>query len=205
MKKELTKEVVRYSFVLIGVIIFGLVIYPGLYKYEKLDQRFPVKINRITGDAKILTIKGWQDADDYDHALDLFNEYKQQVIDAMEGQSESIRNNVMNSVMNSVWNELQHAKNEMVNSATSETTQPTYADGTSVFYSANNDKSSSKGEAAAIKIGLGDSKDTVKKSLGTPDHITNGGDTWYYGSAIISFNNGVVEGWNDQLGELHLK
>lgn len=201
MKKESSKIIIRYSFVLIGVIIFGLVIYPGLYKYEKLDQRFPVKINRITGDAKILTINGWQDADDYDHALDLFAEYKQQVIDAMEGQSESIRNNVMNSVLN----ELQNAKNEIVNAAPPETTQPTYADGTSVFYSANNDKSSSKGEAPAIKIGLGDSKDTIKKSMGTPDHITNGGDTWYYGSAIISFNNGVVEGWNDQLGELHLK
>ena len=109
MEKESSKIIIRYSFVLIGVIIFGLVIYPGLYKYEKLDQRFPVKINRITGDAKILTINGWQDADDYDHALDLFAEYKQQVIDAMEGQSESIRNNVMNSVLN----ELQNAKNEI--------------------------------------------------------------------------------------------
>ncbi|AIQ53806.1 hypothetical protein [Paenibacillus sp. FSL R7-0331] len=201
MQKEMYKEIIRYSFLLIGIIIFGLVIYPGLYKYEKLDQSFPVKINRITGDAKILTAKGWQDAGDYDYASALFAEYKQQVIDAMDGQSEIIKNDVMNSV----HNELENAKNEIANAAVPETKQPTYADGTSVFYSANNDKSSSRGEVAAIKIALGDSKDTVKKSMGTPDHITNGGDTWYYGSAIISFNNGVVEGWNDQLGELLLK
>ncbi|AIQ48317.1 hypothetical protein R70723_22180 [Paenibacillus sp. FSL R7-0273] len=201
MNKEMNKEIMRYSFILIGIIIFGLVIYPGLYKFEKLDQSFPVKINRITGDAKILTAKGWQDAGDYDYASALFAEYKQQVIDAMDGQSEIIKNDVMNSV----HNDLVKAKNEIINTMESNTSHPTYPDGTSVFYSANNHMSSSKSEALAIKIGLGDSKDTVKQSLGTPDHITNGGDTWYYGSAIISFNNGVVEGWNDQLGELLLK
>lgn len=129
MQKEMYKEIIRYSFLLIGIIIFGLVIYPGLYKYEKLDQSFPVKINRITGDAKILTAKGWQDAGDYDYASALFAEYKQQVIDAMDGQSEIIKNDVMNSV----HNELENAKNEIANAAVPETKQPTYADGTSVF------------------------------------------------------------------------
>jgi hypothetical protein len=32
----------------------------------------------------------------------------------------------------------------------------------------------------------------------------NSGDTWFYGSAMVNYKNGVVEGWNDPQSELHL-
>ena len=203
MKKELTRDVIRYSFIPISIIVFGLVIYPGLYKYDKLDQSLPVKINRITGDTKILTLNGWQDANDYDYALNLFSEYKQQVIDAMQEQSFSIKKSVMDSVLI----ELENAKNQIINTANSEEINPTYADGTSVFDSVRdrNDKNKLNSDSELLNFGLGDTKETVKKSMGTPSSIINNGDTWFYGSSMVNFKEGVVEGWNDPLNELHLR
>ncbi|CAH1055094.1 hypothetical protein [Paenibacillus pseudetheri] len=203
MKKELTRDVIRYSFIPISIIVFGLVIYPGLYKYDKLDQSLPVKINRITGNTKILTLNGWQDANDYDYASNLFYEYKRQVIDAMEEQNDSIKNSVMDSVLI----ELENAKNQIINTANSEEINPTYADGTSVFNSVRDrsDKNKLNSDSELLNFGLGDTKETVKKSMGTPSSIINSGDTWFYGSSMVNFKEGVVEGWNDPLNELHLR
>lgn len=44
---------------------FGVLVWPGLYHYDKLDQKLPVKINRITGDTQVLTSKGWMKLGDY--------------------------------------------------------------------------------------------------------------------------------------------
>lgn len=203
MKKEFIKDLMKYSIIPISIIAFGLTIYPGLYKYDKLDQSLPVKINRITGETKILTLKGWQDANDYDHAVDLFAEYKQQVIDAMLGQNESIKNSVMNSVLN----ELENAKNEIINTSNHEEPNPTYADGTSVFQSVRNrdNKNDSTSEEELLRFGLGDTKETVQKSMGTPSSIINGGDTWFYGTSMVNFKGDIVEGWSDLSNNLNLK
>lgn len=50
--------------VLLCFIIFATLIYPTAYYYTSLkisDSEFPVKINRITGEAKMLTTNGWRD------------------------------------------------------------------------------------------------------------------------------------------------
>lgn len=197
------KYIIRYSCVPISIIVFGLAIYPGLYKYDKLDQSLPVKINRITGDTKILTLNGWQDANDYDYALDLFSEYKQQVIDAMQKQNDSI----VDSVLNSVSVELEKAKDEILNTNTTKTINPTYEDGTSVFDADRTELNInfSNDDANVLKFGLGDTKETVKKSMGTPSSIINSGDTWFYGSSMVNFKEGIVEGWNDLSNKLNLK
>ncbi|AET60284.1 hypothetical protein HPL003_17700 [Paenibacillus terrae HPL-003] len=63
------KGISLYPFVLASIALFGLFIYPTLYKYDKLDQKYPVMINRLTGEAKILTQDGWQNTPNIDSAL----------------------------------------------------------------------------------------------------------------------------------------
>ncbi len=46
------------------IIVFGTFVYPGIYKYEKLEQNYPVKINRFTGHTKILTSNGWYEVEE---------------------------------------------------------------------------------------------------------------------------------------------
>jgi len=53
----------------------------------------------------------------------------------------------------------------------------------------------------------GSSKEHVKKIMGTPTSLTNGGDTWWYtNSAWVSFNKeGKVESWYDYNGQLKVR
>ncbi len=55
----LKNRVISFLMAVILIIVFGIFIYPGIYKYDKLRQNMPVKINRLTGDTKVLTITGW--------------------------------------------------------------------------------------------------------------------------------------------------
>lgn len=49
--------------IIIGVIIVlvGIFVWPGIYKYDKMNQKWPVRINRITGTAEVLYQSGWQE------------------------------------------------------------------------------------------------------------------------------------------------
>lgn len=49
---------------LLCIIIFAVFIFPTPHYYTTLkisSNEFPVKINRITGEAKMLTTNGWRD------------------------------------------------------------------------------------------------------------------------------------------------
>lgn len=63
---KMKKELIRYFFILLLLVFVSLFIYPTLYKYDKLDQKYPVKINRITGKTNVLGLKGWVVVGDYD-------------------------------------------------------------------------------------------------------------------------------------------
>lgn len=54
------KIVIRYLAITIIVVLFGVFIYPTMYKYDKMDQKWPVRINRITGKTEVLNQAGWQ-------------------------------------------------------------------------------------------------------------------------------------------------
>lgn len=52
---------------LLCFIIFSALIYPTPHYYTSLKtngDEYPVKINRITGEAKLLTLNGWMEMDD---------------------------------------------------------------------------------------------------------------------------------------------
>jgi len=61
MTKDRKNILLIFAGVIVCIIVFGIFVYPGAYKYDKLDQSFPVKINRFTGYTQIMTYDGWQE------------------------------------------------------------------------------------------------------------------------------------------------
>ena len=53
--------------VIVGSLIFGVFIWPTMYRYDRLkwgDKEYPVRINRLTGhSATFVGSRGWVDAD----------------------------------------------------------------------------------------------------------------------------------------------
>lgn len=81
------------SFLMSGILIvlFGIFIYPGVYKYDKLNQNLPVKINRFTGSTQVLSTAGWK-------SLDSTKTSNSEVISPIARQSVETQNVVENSM-----------------------------------------------------------------------------------------------------------
>lgn len=214
MWKPKIQQIFKYVLIIICIVAFGIFIYPGIYKYDKLDQKFPVLINRITGETKILFSDSWSTVGNIDAKLSEFESYKNEILEAINSQNEQIKE----SVIESVQAELDHGRKQLISETASEP-NPTYEDGTSVFDAVRNrdrgtesasefiasSKEASISSIGITKFGLGDTKETVKKSMGTPSSIINDGDTWFFGSSIVNFDNGIVIGWVDPLNALSLE
>lgn len=41
------------------ILFIALFVWPGMYKYDKMDQKWPVRINRLTGETEVLIPEGW--------------------------------------------------------------------------------------------------------------------------------------------------
>ncbi len=53
-------RLISFGMAIVVIIVFGIFIYPGIYKYDKLNQNLPVKINRFTGETQVLYNDGWK-------------------------------------------------------------------------------------------------------------------------------------------------
>ncbi|MDH6371716.1 hypothetical protein M2444_003515 [Paenibacillus sp. PastF-3] len=214
MWKPKIQQIFKYVFIIICIVAFGIFIYPGIYKYDKLNQKFPVLINRITGETKILFSDSWSTVGNIDAKLGEFESYKNEILEAINSQNEQIKERIIESVQA----ELDHGRKQLITETASEP-NPTYEDGTSVFDAVRNrdrgtesasefiasSKEASISSIGITKFGLGDTKETVKKSMGTPSSIINDGNTWFFGSSIVNFDNGIVIGWVDPLNALSLE
>lgn len=191
------------------IVAFGIFVYPTLYKYDKLDQKYPVMINRITGETKVLTGNGWSAAGDYNRAAEKMKEYKDQIMDEISLQRENIKNETINELRNEI------------NGLVSE--ELAGIDLSQVI--TQNEESYDKYDAYREAIGIptigdtveeeytgeyfsqGDSTDKVKEIMGTPDRIT-GSDLfqiWTYGNSSVSFKEGLVSGFNNTDNNLHVE
>lgn len=214
MKREWINTGIKYLVVLIGICAFGIFIYPGIYKYDKLDQKYPVMINRITGETKVLYGDAWSTVGNVDAQMSKFIEYKEGIEATLDIQSSQIKRDVLAEITN----QLEEAKNSIIADASS-TVEKQSAE--SFFAEVRNrDDSSDQNsdldasfelrkqeleELSKIYFGLDDTKETVKKSMGTPSTIMNNGNTWFFDSAVVNFENDKVVGWNDPLNVLKLK
>lgn len=98
------KEIVRYSAILILVILIGLFVYPTVYKYDKLEQKYPVRINRITGNTEVLRNNGWIDVDATQSEID---KVRSEVDTDFKEFKKQLTQEVINSVKTDVVNSLQ--------------------------------------------------------------------------------------------------
>lgn len=42
------------------VLLLGIFVWPTMYRYDKLNMKYPVRINRLTGATQVLYPDGWQ-------------------------------------------------------------------------------------------------------------------------------------------------
>ncbi|MEK3717974.1 hypothetical protein [Paenibacillus sp. FSL R7-0333] len=208
------KEILKYFIVILCICAFGVFIYPGLYRYDKLDQKYPVMINRITGETKVLYGDIWSSVGNVDNQMSKFIEYKEGIEATLDIQSDKIKRDVLTEITK----QLEEAKNSVISEA-KKTTEKQSAD--SFFADVRNrdsDEVTETGEefierrrkelsesSGTTLFGLGDTKETVKLSMGTPSTIMNNGNTWFFDSATVNFENNLVVGWNDPLNVLKLE
>ncbi|MBY9081548.1 hypothetical protein KIH86_26130 [Paenibacillus sp. HN-1] len=127
MEKELRRAVLA----LLIIALFGLLIYPGLYKYDKLEGKYPVRMNRITGETKILREDGWvkEGADVANTAGDAKGQQ------ATKQDLAALRDEIRSELLQEMQSKLNQAKADWI--ASKSPTGPVYEDGTSVLPSPN--------------------------------------------------------------------
>jgi hypothetical protein len=212
MWKNYLRKGIKYIFVLICICAFGIFVYPGLYRYDKLVQKYPVMINRITGETKVLYGDTWSTVGDVDAQMSKFIEYKEGIEATLDIQSNKIKQDVLNEITD----KLEEAKNKVIAEANSavekQSTESVFADVRNRDASTNTETGEEYLERrrkelaeSSATFGLGDSKETVKLSMGTPSSIMNNGNTWFFKSASVNFENNLVVGWNDPLNVLNLE
>ncbi|MCP1134383.1 hypothetical protein NKT34_13845 [Paenibacillus polysaccharolyticus] len=180
------KKYIIYLVIPLSILLFGLFVYPTLYKYDKLDQKKPVMINRITGEAKILTSEGWVESGQYESAAKEMRTYR----DEINARIDSLSDEVRDKVLSSISDDIQALKEEATQAAVAQIEQ----------------EEISKAEIKKFK--KGSTMSEVEESMGTADQVSSvipGEETWFYGGSIIYFKDGSVTGWRNLAGNLNLE
>ena len=186
----IVKRLLSGVMVLLSVIFFGIFIYPGIYKYDKLAQNYPVKINKITGTTQILRGDGWQTIEDRKETLietpkeSEMQALRNELYSALQKDRESVKNDIINEIKNDIISkvqvELNAVKDEITEYKKFETDPDNY-------------------------FTIGSTKDEVKKIMGSPtsiDKLMN--EVWWYDVSYITFENGKVSAYSNN-GNLRVK
>lgn len=180
------KKYIIYLLVPVSVVLFGLFVYPTLYKYDKLDQNKPVMINRLTGETKILTSEGWVDSGQYETASEEMRAYRDEIMVRIDSLSDEVRDKVLDSISE----DIQALKEEATQAAMVEIEQE-------------------KQQLEEIKtFKKGSTMEEVEASMGTADQVSAiipGEETWFYGGSLVYFKDGSVTGWRNLANNLNLE
>lgn len=187
--RYMKKEYVRYGTLLIAIILFGLFVYPTLYRYDKLDQNLPVKINRITGATYVLHGLEWKKVSN-EPAVDEVEQIKNDIYTKLEQDRSEVKDEIINEIKQQIIDEVTKGVQDKLD----ETMQAI-----EVYKETKTDPSKS--------FTIGSTKNEVKEIMGTPDSISKAGpyETWMYGLSTITFENGKVSGWHDLEDNLSTK
>jgi hypothetical protein len=175
MRKGATmkKDIIRYSALIIIVLIVAIFIYPTLYRYDKLNQKIPVRINRITGTAAMLDTDGWKEMKSDTPQPTEMEAFKSQVESQINADRERIKSQLKTEIKQEILQEI----NNDINAYKQNQLDP------------NN------------YFGQGSTMDEVKKIMGTPTSVTKSDftkqETWFYGSSSVTFKNGKVDEWSE--------
>lgn len=182
------KELIRYFAITLVVILVGFFIYPTMYRYDKFDQKIPVRINRVTGKTEFLSLSGWQLAaatptptpaqisklvvstpspspsPELTYKGETFNQYYERASNNLNpGQSKPTR-----GAMFIEWEQARLGLSDRL------------VDPIDYFT-------------------VGSTKDEVRKVMGVPTSISvySTGDDWYYDTSVINFDK------NDKVKSYH--
>lgn len=179
------KKYIIYLVIPVSILLFGLFVYPTMYKYDKLDQKKPVMINRITGEAKILTSEGWIESGQYESAANEMRSYRDEINSRIDSLSDEVRDKVLSSISD----DIQALKEEATLAAVAQIEQEEV-------------------QLSEIKrFKKGSTMSEVEESMGTADSIIATGpfETWYYGMSTVKFEDGKVNGWSNNGNNLNLE
>ena len=181
------------------IIAFGIFVYPTMYKYDKLDQSMPVMINRITGDTKILTEDGWENAGDYKRAAKEMEEYKDQIMKEISLQRENIKNETIKALYDEI--DAIGEKQDAIDTTLVEVEETDQEDEapTLIEYLQNGEPETDPADLEKGYFEVGDTKETVESVMGKPDSISSAGnfEVWSYDFSSVKFQNGVVNGYSN--------
>lgn len=179
------KKYILYLLVPVSIVLFGLFVYPTLYKYDKLDQNKPVMINRLTGETKILTSEGWVKSGQYESAAKEMQAYKDEIMIRVDSLSDEVRDKVLESISN----DIQALKDEATQVAVAEIEQENIQ------------------QAEIKRFKKGSTMEEVEESMGTADSVSKVGpfETWNYGFSVVKFEDGKVSGWENRGNNLNLE
>lgn len=182
-------DYLKYGTILIVAVLILSFVYPTIYRYDKYDQKIPVRINRITGKAEMLFLNGWAAATSTPtpqttekplktaspspsptpipiYNGETFSQYYDRVIKEIPGDSAPSRNTLFfrwERARLGLLDKLMDPKDYFT---------------------------------------IGSTKEDVKKVMGPPTSIDSYFDTWYYDTSTITFSNGKVKEYHDSLNKL---
>lgn len=180
------KKYILYFLIPVSIVLFGLFVYPTLYKYDKLNQKEPVMINRLTGETKILTSEGWVKSGQYESAAKEMQAYKDEIMIRIDSLSDEVRDKVLESI----GDDIQALKDEATQAAVAQIEQEELQ------------------QAEIKKFKKGSTMEEVEASMGTADQVSSiipGEETWFYEGSLVYFKDGVVSGWRNLAGNLNLE
>lgn len=176
-----------YVSIIVVIFLFGILFYPTLYRYDKLDQRYPVKINRITGKTEVLTDKGWNLVENITE--DKMASLRTELMNKLDADRKGLKDEISEQVTTTIKDDILSKVKDDLNKTNTEITQykKFELDPTNYFT-------------------IGSTMEDVKKIMGVP---TSSGETylisgkymqWTYGSSTVIFSNNKVKEYTN-LGE----
>lgn len=201
--------------ILTGFFLFGLFVYPTTYIYDKLEQKYPVKINRFTGNASILTQEGWIyvenvseiSSDSLRKELNKgIQENKEELKTLINIDREELKVEIVKELTEKLQIEINDTKVK-----TEEIKKDLYIEVGSELEKVYNELASyQKFQTDPDNyFTIGDTKEKVKSIMGVPDKISDyemiGTSTWNYDFSSIEFKGNIVSSYSNLSGNLRVK
>ncbi|MBD7971096.1 hypothetical protein [Paenibacillus gallinarum] len=186
------------------IVAFGIFVYPTMYKYDKLEQKYPVMINRITGETKTLTDTGWTNANDYNIATEEMEEFKEQIMKEISLQRENIKNETIKTLYDEI--DAIREKQDVINTTAVEVEEVDQEDEAPslVEYLQEGEPETDPSDLEKGYFEIGDTKETVEQVMGKPDAISSylNFETWMYELSLVKFKNGVLSEYDNMSDNL---
>lgn len=189
------KDIFRFTAIAIIVVLFGIFVYPTMYKYDKYNQKVPVRINRITGEAYLLDPEGWKKAGSDVPSESEMEKLRREVINMLADD----RNSLKSDIETDLKSDLDKIKEGIVSDIQSDINSA--KQDVQVYKTAELDPNS--------YFGMGSTMDEVKKIMGVPSGVNKfdytNEEIWRYDVSTVTFKNGKVVEWSDYSNNLKIK